>query len=243
MGIIDIDSLLAEVSPDTPCGEDLEYGTAFGELERSVQGKPEQQMGDTLVPAESPDWRDVQSKALELLSHTKDLRVLVYLTRALTHTSGFLGFADGVTLLRRSLGQYWEPIHPQLDSEDDHDPTMRVNILGSLGDPATMLRSMREAALVSSHAIGRFSLRDIAMASGAMASGELAAPADSATTPPAMSTVEAAFIDCALEELQATAHAINDAIEQVIAIEAYVTNEVGAANARVVKKLQPVEPS
>lgn len=226
MGIIDIDRLRAEVSPDAPCGEDLEYEPAFAELERSVQGKPEQQMGDNFVPAEAPDWGDVQRKALELLSRTKDLRVLVYLTRALTHTSGFLGFADGVTLLHGSLEQYWEPIHPQLDPEDDHDPTLRVNILASLCDPATMLRSMREAPLVSSRAMGRFSLRDMAIASG-----ELAAPADSATAPPEMSTIKATFMECALEELQATAHAINDAIEHVIAIEAYVTDQVGAANA------------
>ena len=65
---LDIKSLLAEISPENPCGEDLEYDPAFGDMERAAQGKPEQQMGDALVPAQEADWPEVKSKAMPLNS-------------------------------------------------------------------------------------------------------------------------------------------------------------------------------
>ena len=47
MSLIDVNSLLEEISAELPCGEDLEYDTEFGEMERTAQGKPEQQIGST----------------------------------------------------------------------------------------------------------------------------------------------------------------------------------------------------
>ena len=58
-----------------PCGADLEYDRAFLDLERMVQGKPEQQMGKTVVAAEEPDWHAVAKAAAALLLKTKDLRI------------------------------------------------------------------------------------------------------------------------------------------------------------------------
>ena len=60
---IDVEKLLTEVSPDQPAGEDLEYDPQFGELERSAQGKAEQQFGDTIIPAEDPDWKAAATAA------------------------------------------------------------------------------------------------------------------------------------------------------------------------------------
>jgi len=56
MSAIDVESLAAEISPDAPCGANLEYDAALSELERIAQGKPEQQMGDTVIAAEEPDF-------------------------------------------------------------------------------------------------------------------------------------------------------------------------------------------
>ena len=99
MGVLDLEALLSEVSDEAPCGESLEYDEAFGEMERAAQGKPEQQYGDTVIPAEQADWAQVGRTATELLGRTKDLRVAVYLTRSLLRTDGLTGFADGLELL------------------------------------------------------------------------------------------------------------------------------------------------
>src|SRR5262252_1742365 len=100
MQTAEIEALLAPVSADNSCGADLEYGdAAFAAFDRATQGKPEQQMGATIVPAEEPDWKAVARGAIELMGRTKDLRVAVNLTKALLHTEGLKGFADGLTIL------------------------------------------------------------------------------------------------------------------------------------------------
>ena len=75
MQVANIEVLLAPVSADNPCGADLEYGDpAFAALDRATRGKPEQQIGSTVIPAEEPDWKAVGRQAVELLGRTKDLR-------------------------------------------------------------------------------------------------------------------------------------------------------------------------
>ncbi|MEE4376957.1 MAG: type VI secretion system protein TssA [Candidatus Competibacteraceae bacterium] len=226
MAVIDVEQLLQPVSPDAPSGEDLEYDTDFGELESDLQGKAEQQYGDTIIPAEEPDWRDIQKRTLALLERSKDLRLSTYLIRALFQTHGFIGLDEGLMVLRGLLETYWESVYPQLDPEDDNDPTMRANILASLCDWETVLFKLRDVPLVSSPRIGKFSLRDIDIATGVQP-----APASSDEPPPDSTTIDAAFMDCPLEELQQSAQSVQNAIENVTAIDAYFTDQVGATNA------------
>jgi len=230
-GVIDIEGLLQEISPEAPCGEDLEYEDVYV-LSELAKSKPEQEIGGTLIPAEEPDWRAVRKTALEAARKTKDLRVLVTLVRALAVTDGYEGLGEGLALTRGLLERYWDSIHPVLDPEDN-DPTFRMNTLTALCDPETTLQSIRSAPLVASRALGRFSLRDIAIAAG-----ELAPPAD--TVPPDRSAIEAAFMDVDVEELKATAEAVDGAMSDAIAIERYVTEQVGAADAPSLQALHAV---
>src|SRR5260370_8090834 len=86
---IELDRLIEGISPDSPCGENLEYDKDFVLLEQSTRGKAEQQFGDTIVPAEEPDWAEVRRLALDLCKRTRDLRASDYLPRssAPTHRS------------------------------------------------------------------------------------------------------------------------------------------------------------
>lgn len=225
MSVIDIDKLLEEIDPDAPCGEDLEYDPAFIELEQNAKGKPEQQMGDSVMPAEEPEWRGVKKGALSILERTKDLRTGVYLIRALVNTDGVAGLHDGLALLRGMVEQYWEPVHPRLDPDDNNDPMLRVNTLMSLCDRDSTLRDVRETPLVSSKVLGRFGLRDVDVATGKLS------PTDSEGEPPKMSQIEAAFTECPLDDLRATTEAVGNSMEHLGAIEGFVTDQVGAANA------------
>lgn len=225
MNAIDVAALLQPVPGDDPCGENLEYDAAFGELERAAQGKPEQQYGDTVIPAEEPDWSAVKKQAEALLGRSKDLRAAVYLARALVRTDGLAGLAEGLALVQGLLERYWEGLHPRLDPEDDNDPTLRVNCLASLRDPEATLRAVREAPLVASPALGRYSLRDVQAATGLLALAPGAAP------PPDPGVVEAAFRGCELGALQETARVLERCIEGVTGIETLVTGRVGAAQA------------
>jgi type VI secretion system protein ImpA len=220
---LDLGLFLEDISTESPCGEDLEYDPEFGEMERAAQGKPEQQLGDTLVPAEEADWPSVKAKAISLFDRTKDLRVAVYLTQSLLHTEGLLGLRDGLSLIQGLLENFWESVHPQLDPDDNNDPTLRINTLITLYDPETVLHSIREAALVNSPALGRFSLRDILVALGKMSH-----PAGSDQEAVEISTINAAFMDAALDDLQNTADAIRQSIECVSAIESQLMEKVGS---------------
>ena len=222
---IELDRLLEDIAPGSPCGENLEYDGDFVRLEQSARGKAEQQFGDTIVPAEEPEWPEVRRLALDLCKRTRDLRVFDYLTRASIRTHGYAGLSDSLALVRGSVERYWETVHPQLDPDDNNDPTARVNIIGSLCDPQTILHGIRQAPLVQSRAFGRFSLRDLAIASG-----DLPAPAGM-DAPPTMQAIEGAFLDISLDDLKATADAVRAAADQVRAIESAVTEKVGASNA------------
>jgi hypothetical protein len=65
MSVIEIEALLSDVAADMPCGEDLEYDPLFAEMEKLAQETPERQYGDTIIPAEPPDWRGVKKGAAE----------------------------------------------------------------------------------------------------------------------------------------------------------------------------------
>jgi type VI secretion system protein ImpA len=163
---LDVAAALAPVDGAEPTGPDLGYDPAFVALERAAQGKPEHQIGSTVIPAEEPDWKAVQRQALELGAKTRDLRVAVYLTKALTRTSGWTGLADGVTLLRGLIERYWEDgLHPRLDPDDKNDPTRRINTLSELADPA-FLSALRAIPLVVSKQLGPITLRHVEIANG-----------------------------------------------------------------------------
>ncbi len=225
MSGVDVEELLRELSPDSPCGDNLEYDEAFGELERSAQSKPEQQFGNTVIPGEEPDHREVKKLALDLVQRTKDLRVAVLLARALVHTDSFAGLNDALALIRGYLERYWDRVHPLLDPEDDNDPTLRINIVCSLCDPKNMLLPLQRTPLVSSLKAGRFGLIHVAMAKGDRP------PDPDAPAPPDPALIEAAFLDADPDQLRTTRQAIHSAAEHSRQIEQLVTREVGASRA------------
>ena len=101
--------------------------------------------------------------------------------------------------------------------------TLYTAVVGSLTE-ASVLNAVRKAPLVSSRAMGRFSLRDLKIASG-----ELSATDDE--TPPEQAGIDAAFMDAPAEDVQGTLQFIQESIEAVTGIEATLTDKVGAANA------------
>lgn len=231
--MIDLDSLLAPVSEEDPCGEDLEYDPAFTEMELASVGREEQEMGDSVMEAEEPDWPDLRDKALAVCQRSKDLRAAVHLTTALLKTDGLPGFAQGVQLIQHYVDDHWEGLHPRLDPDDDLDPTIRVNTIAQLADTSAMMRYLRQTPLTESRVMGRFGMRDIMIARG-----ELTLPEGSTATPPDMASINGAFQDTDNEVLGATAAAVDQTLERVVAITASVTNQVGSADTADLAELE-----
>jgi hypothetical protein len=53
MSVIDVDKLLAPISPEMPSGENLEYDADYAAMEKAAAGTPEQQFGTTVIPGKS----------------------------------------------------------------------------------------------------------------------------------------------------------------------------------------------
>ena len=122
-------------------------------MEEAARGKPEQEFGQKdqpgykFYPAVEPDWRVVSEQALSLASRTRDLRIAVTLARAGARQQGIQAYAEALALISGMLDRHWDHVHPMLDSEDDNDPTMRVNALLPLVHSATGLADLRSAKL------------------------------------------------------------------------------------------------
>lgn len=234
MATLDIDAILKGISPDAPCGDDLEYDAAFIALEQKAKETPEIQIGDKIVvPYQPPNWKEVRQDVLELLGRTIDLRLLLLLVRANLSLEGLSGLAEALTLLKSSIESYWDSIHPQLDPDDDNDPTLRVNILEGLCDSESILRTISTIPLVESRAMGRFSLRHIQIANG-----KLTPPAGEEI--PQLSTIRAAFSDADPERLQETREALESGLRNVKEIERLVTEQVGSEASPTLAPLQTV---
>lgn len=143
-----IETLLAPISADAPCGPDLEYDADFLALQRCATARPEEQYGDVLIAAQSPAWREAERLAIELLARTKDLRVVVPLTWAWLDSRGLQGYADGLRLAAALLDAYWEPLHPALVVDGETDPLPRFNALTELAGPQGCVRAAREQPLL-----------------------------------------------------------------------------------------------
>lgn len=218
MSSIDIEKLLIPLSEENPSGEDLEYDPAFMEIETELKGKAEQQMGGSVIEAEEPDWKKVYTDSAELLERTHDLRVLIFMIRAGIQNEGFSAFSDGLSVLSGWIENQWESVYPQLDPDDDNDPTERVNVIMTLCDFDVILKPLVSIPVVESNALGKFNLKNIR-------------DANEGSDEPNLATIEAAFTDSELDQLQNRSEHINICIGMLEKIENNVTKEVGVVNA------------
>jgi type VI secretion system protein ImpA len=221
------EELLIPISEESPCGEDLSYDAGLQEMELLARGKPETQFS----PAESPDWKKVRAKCLELFARSKDLRIALTLTVAMLELEGLDGFREGLSLMKGLLEQFWPTVYPQLDPADDNDPLLRMNIVASLatpvgayGDPIQVLERLRRIPLCNSIRMGRFSLRDILRAESGPTSGE-------DKEAPTMSQIDAAFRGTDPQELAGNHQNLGACLVIVREIDESITNRVGASKA------------
>lgn len=217
---------MSPLDGESPTGANLEYDPDFMTLERLASPKAERAIGDSVIAAEEPDWDKVSSQAEALLSRSKDLRVAVYLSTAWMRTTGLPGWSAGLQLVRSLLEQYWDGVHPQLDAEDDNDPTARVNAIAAVTDLQGMLGFFRTTPFVQSARLGRFSLRDLRIANGTI---KTAASDDDGTEPPGISQIEACCLDCPEEQLVANVAAISAAMDHIKTIDAIFNEHIGTA--------------
>jgi type VI secretion system protein ImpA len=180
--MLDLEALLVPIEDNPPAGPDLEYDAEWQALERLSQGKPEQQFGDTIIPAEEPDWVDVTNRATALLARSKDVRSAALLALGNARLQQFPGLLQSLQLIQQMLERYWDSVHPILDASDGDDPTMRLNALSALADPQGLLRVARTVRLSTARG-HELTLREVEMAAGKI-------PVREGESPPAQDLID-----------------------------------------------------
>lgn len=227
----DVEALLYPITDADPSGENLVYDAAFLELDQLFRGPPQQGMvGEQ--EHEEPDWREVRSRALDLCGRTRDLRIQLHLTVASMMMEGFSGLRDGLSLIEGSIRRHWDSVHPQLDPEDDNDPTERVNIVASLampiatmGDPVRFRSRLQKIALLDGGRLGRLTLHDVRVEHDP----SLASEGDSVDAVRARIAGMVGEID--VEALQTAMEAADGAMKAAQGIDQALTEQVGAGAA------------
>ncbi len=228
--MVDVSHLLNPVSDETPHGEDLEYDADFLELERLAQGQPERQMGQSVIAAEPPDWRQVRERASDLFARSKDLRLASLYLQSAIALDGLNGLAQGLTLVRELLNQFWDGVYPQLDADDDNDPTIRINALNALSaEPVIVL--LREASITRSRAFGAVSIR------AALNAADLQRFSSETLSP---EQLRGAFLDTDAELLDSTRVVLDEAAAALADIEGLLSDRVGSAQSANLESLKQV---
>lgn len=147
--------MVPPISDSSPCGEDLEYDAQFMEMELAGNGKPEQQYGNTVIPAKPPDWAAVLELCEQLARRTHDVRVAVWHLRASAHRRGWVGAALSLARLHALLKLHWEQAYPRLDPDFENPALPRLSALSPLSPqespypaPPALLIDLRQARLV-----------------------------------------------------------------------------------------------
>jgi type VI secretion system protein ImpA len=222
---MDVNALLEARTGEGPSGDNLEYDFDFMQLQILAQPGEERQAGSEILAAQEPDHREVETAALAVLERSHDLRAAVILAGATLNTKGLGGFVEVLAYIRGCLEQYWDTCYPQLDADDDNDPTMRINALQGLSDREGVMAgsspvavALRKTPLTNSRNFGRLGLRDLLISSGELVAADGQDSVDK-------TTVSAAFADTGDEANGRTLAAIKEAQAHAKAIEAVFSSQ------------------
>lgn len=205
--------------PEAPCGPDLVHDKDFVEFKASCTGTPERWDGTREVPAVPPNWGRASTLGLRLLKRSKDMAILEPMVRAQCATRGVQGAAAALDLMRRSLADFWEGLHPAADEDGDYFD--RVMFLTALDQALPDL--LETGAIHMSPRAGPVTVRTFAIAAGAarpkgdelaLESGQLEALVGDE--------------DGALEAVAVTIRAAREARDQLEEIAAFVSGQDGA---------------
>lgn len=150
---MDLQPLRSPVSPDSPCGADLENNNdpRWGQLNNLAAG--EKREGITYPPK----WKDVADLALELARETRHLRLGIILTECSTFIDGLPGLRDGLSLIRYWCENFWDDVYPAGEMEDKRD--FRPPVVEAINYPSFLVKLL--AVPVSKSAGGSFSIGEL----------------------------------------------------------------------------------
>ena len=150
---MDIESLKAPLSPESPSGEDLSYDSVRQEIEAAF----ERAISDAGGGDEEIDWNRIVQLICAQAETTRDLWLPVYLMRAGVKSGQFDVVETGAELLAGLLENLWDSVHPQLEE---------YGFLGRRGPTESLVRfaeflgPMRKVPILRHGRLGEYSGED-----------------------------------------------------------------------------------
>lgn len=213
--------------------EEFESLPEFQALIVAAVGKPERSMGDSVIPAEPPQWGDVRRLARDLAKTASDqLALHIYLIQAETNVDGFAGFQRSLQAVEQLIGSSWDSMFPAPDLDDPDDMYYeRVNLLHELSDQPAFLDTIHRLPLVEVRGIGAFSSRDIDICAGAVNGSE----EDQARCQDGL--IRGAFAETSAEQLQMLATALASLCASCQSIEKLFVENSGQSGVLSLQRL------
>ncbi len=171
---MNFEALLKPISPDTPCGPDLNkamdpeyedyYFSALGRLpdffvQPGVERPDESKTPDRYFDSKTVNFSQESSSIKTLLERTRDIRLLTLMAQWESLTSRFSQMADTIDGLAQLLSIYPEDVHPTLEGGTSE----RRDALEELNQSATIIQPLMFMELCGSDEV---TLRKIQVANG-----------------------------------------------------------------------------
>lgn len=155
---LDLETLLAPVSDETPAGEDLAYDPERQEIETAFEGSVSIDTTGQAAEASDIDWRRIVSLIEGQSGRTKDVWLAVYLTRAGARQGQLATVEIGAAYLAGLLDRFWDTVHPQLEEYGFQGRKGPCDSLTSVGE---FLAPLERTILFEHPRLGRFSGADV----------------------------------------------------------------------------------
>jgi len=180
--MLDIDKLLAPISDQQPCGEDLAFSSEIDAIVRARQADdPSIEQGAWVTDLKEADWKFVAKQCAQLIEkRSKDLQLAVWLAEAGVKTGGVRGLAESLDLIAALCERHWDDMYPQPD-EDGHErrignlawvaariaPWLRAVPLTEGGQPGGTAYALRDFDVARAHGGEELAKLDAARQRGA----------------------------------------------------------------------------
>lgn len=173
--IIDLTALLAPISAENPTGSDIRTDSSPNskyqqiKIARSAARAAERKSiheGDTTEADEH--WRKILNLAPDiLLSQSKDLEIVSWLTEALIRKHGFQGLRDSFELIHGLVESFWDNLYPMPDEDGMETRTSPLSGLNGEGAEGVLIAPIRKVPITQGDAPGPFSFWQYQQASDA----------------------------------------------------------------------------
>lgn len=115
-----IAQLLLPIRANQVCGDDVSFSGEVDAIARArIHDDPTLDQGEWVAELKEADWAFVGRQCATMIaSHSKDMRLAVWLAEAHAKTRGLRGLGDGYAVLAGLCEHYWEGLYPLADNGD-----------------------------------------------------------------------------------------------------------------------------